>query len=161
MRSEYIVQFERLGLGEHQFDFTADQNLFEGNEEVLKANVTIDLTLYKTGNMMDMRFEFNGFMTLPCDRCNDPLEMNVNDNSELVVKFGQTEHEDLDDLIVLDDHEYEIDLKQYLYETLSLLIPIRHVHEEKDCNPEILKKINSVEEGKNDIDPRWEKLKEI
>lgn len=161
MKSQYAIQFEQLNLGEHLFEFEVDRDLFNDNEDILDANVSVYLNLYKTGNMMDLKFHYNGDLKIPCDRCNDPLGLKVKENSNLFVKFGQSQHEELDDLLVLEDHEHEIDLKQYFYETICLMIPIRHVHEEKDCNEEILKKLREIESEKIDIDPRWEKLKNL
>ena len=161
----YVVQFEQLNLGEHHFDFDVDSWLFKEyeNEDVLDASFKIDLILYKTGNMMNMKFRYDGKFTLPCDRCTEAMFLPIMEESKLVVKFGQEHHEDLDELIVLEDHEHEIDLTQYFYESLSLFIPVRHVHNEKECNPEILKRLRNTDaEGESDeTDPRWEKLKEI
>ena len=165
MIGPYVVQIEQLSLGQHKFNFEADKLIFErnGNDEVLDANFQIDLELYKTGNMMDMKFHYAGNVDLACDRCNDPVTLPIEDESKLVVKYGQAHHEDLDELVVLEDHEHEIDLEQYFYESLSLIIPFRHVHEEKDCNKEILKKLGKIQEesSNDDVDPRWQKLKEL
>ena len=165
MTGPYVVKFEHLDLGEHGFVFEADQSLFEGSniEEVLKANIKIDLKLYKTGNMMDFEFNYQGNATVPCDRCNDPVNVSIQGESRLAVKYGQEHHDDFDEMMVLDDREHEIDLTQYFYESLSLLIPVRHVHDEKNCNQDILKKLGSfeTENESGEVDPRWEKLKEI
>ena len=164
MIGPFVVKFEQLSLGEHEFTFKAGKMLFEGsgNEDVLDANFDIDLMLYKTGNMMELKFHYTGDFVLPCDRCNDPVEVSVEDETKLALKFGQVHHEDLDELIVLEDHEHEIDLKQYLYECISLMIPFRHVHEEENCNAEILKKLGRIkEDASSDTDPRWQKLKEL
>jgi len=164
MIGPFIVKFEQLSLGEHEFSFKANKALFEGsgNEDVLDSNFDINLKLYKTGNMMDLKFQYTGDFVLPCDRCNDPMKISINEESKLAVKFGQIHHEDLDELIVLEDHEHEIDLKQYFYECLSLMIPVRHVHDEKKCNEEILNKLGRVQKNDlSDADPRWQKLKEL
>ena len=158
----FVVKFEQLSHGSHDFEFEIDKLLFKTNEDVLDAKFKVDLDLYKTGNMMDMKFYFTGSFMLPCDRCNEALWVDIEDESKLVVKYGQTHHEDLDELIVLEDHEHELDLEQYFYETLSLFIPARRVHEEKDCNPDIIAKLGkSDDDSEGETDPRWEKLKEI
>ncbi len=165
MKGPYVLQFEQMSPGEHHLTFDADRAVFErnGNEEILDAEFSIELNLYKTGNMMDMKFHYKGRASMPCDRCNDPVEVSVDGESKLVVKFGQSHHEDLDELIVLEDHEHELNLEQYFYESLSLMLPVRHVHDEKDCNQEIIKKLGEYREkpSEDDVDPRWQKLKEI
>ena len=158
----FVVKFEQLSHGGHDFNFTVDKQIFETNEEVLDAKFKVELNLYKTGNMMDMNFHFDGSFMLPCDRCNEAVWVSIEDDSKLVAKYGQPHHEDLDELIVLEDHEHELDLEQYFYETLSLFIPARRVHNEKDCNPDIIAKLEkSQDDDKGETDPRWEKLKEI
>lgn len=164
MKRPYVIQFEQLALGVHEYDFFINEGLFTSmqNDAILKADIKVELALNKTANMMDMSMKFNGSLDVPCDRCNGPLRLNVKETGRLVVKFGQEEHQDLDDLIILDDHEYEIDLEHFFYENICLMIPARNIHSELDCDPEILAYLAKQEKlMKKKVDPRWEKLKGI
>jgi uncharacterized protein len=161
----FVVKFEQLSLGNYEADFKADKNLLdnfgEENNVVIDVQVDIHLDLYKSSNMIDMNFQYKGSFDLLCDRCNEAMNAPVEHESKLVVKYGQTHHEDFDELVVLEEHEHDFNLAKYFYENLMLMIPARHVHDEKDCNPEVISQLKAMQ-SENDIkDPRWDKLKEL
>ena len=60
--------------------------------------------------------------------------------------------------------EYQIDIAPYLYEFIALGVPLRKVHPENECNPEVIERLHpeideSVEE--NEISSVWDKLKKL
>ena len=78
----------------------------------------------------------------------------------LIVKFGDDYEEESDEVVVIPKTESRIDVSQYIYEYINLLLPIQRMHAEvEDCDPEIVKKINT--HSKPEVDPRWEALKNI
>ena len=163
MSKEYQIQFEPMSLGTHHLEFSVDHDLFRkwGNEDLLSADIIVDVDLNKTANMLDLRFKFEGQFQLPCDRCNESLFVPLQEEGKLIVKYGQVSHEEMDDLIILGDNEHVVDLESYLYESISLMIPRRNVHSEEDCDPEVLKMLKEKEEETKDkIDPRWENLRD-
>ena len=165
MRSRHIIQFEGLSLGEHEFDFEVDKSMFveTGVKEILDTKIGIKVYLKKSENMMNLDMLYNGHFIIPCDRCNEEMKILIDDEAKLVVKYGQVEHEELDDLLVLKDHEHEINLSDFFYEHLSLMIPQRNVHDENECDQEVIKMLSDSQkevESKT-TDPRWEKLKNI
>lgn len=165
MRSKHIIQFEGLSLGDHEFDFDIDKSLFDETEikEILDTKVEVKVYLRKSENMMNLDILFKGHIALPCDRCDEEMKIQIDDEAKLVVKYGQVENENLDDLIILKDHEHEIQLGDYFYENLSLMIPQRNVHDESECDQEVIKMLkdtnNKIEN--ESTDPRWEKLKNL
>ena len=87
-----------------------------------------------------------------------------------MVKFSETSTEGTDELIILHPNEHELDLKQYIYESICLSIPYRKVHPEDDqgnsaCNKDMLKEINTLKpkqlNEQSGNDPRWDILKDI
>jgi uncharacterized metal-binding protein YceD (DUF177 family) len=88
--------------------------------------------------------------------------------TKLFVKFGETNEEQTDEIIVLSFSEHEFDLKQYLYEYILLSLPYRKVHPNDKkgkslCNKEMLKKLNEyvIRGDDQTIDPRWDNLKNL
>lgn len=149
-------------MGSHRLEFAVDGNLFSkwGNNDLMSADVMIDVEMIKSANMLDLRLEFEGQFQLPCDRCNESLYIPLKEGGKLIVKYGQISHEEMDDLIILGDNEHVLDLEYYFYESLSLMIPARNVHDEEDCDPEVLKLLKGKINNNNDeVDPRWESLK--
>ena len=87
--------------------------------------------------MMIGNFSIQGKVFTSCDRCNDPLELPVKGDYQLVFKFG-TEAEDDESLVVLHPDTYEIDLTPHLYEFVTVSLPARIVHPKGECNEEMI-----------------------
>jgi uncharacterized metal-binding protein YceD (DUF177 family) len=90
--------------------------------------------------------------------------------NRLIVKFEENVSDNGDaDIIYLSVDEYELDLRQHLYEFIHLALPIRRVHQPDEngkvgCNPEMIKRLNELiinEEKQNNTDPRWDELKKL
>lgn len=163
----YILQFSGLNDGLHHFDYAVDGAFFKVFEynEFEECDVAVSVELNKQPGMLELKFAFSGYVICECDRCLVNYKQPVSGNERLVVKFGDDSGELTDDMIILPPHEHQIDLSQYIYESIILLLPKRRVHpEDKDgnsaCNPEIIKRLNELGKQKN-TDPRWDDLKKL
>jgi uncharacterized metal-binding protein YceD (DUF177 family) len=91
---------------------------------------------------MQIAININGTVNLACDRCLDDLILPVNTNGDLAVHFGKVDDSSHDDdLIVLDPSEGEIDLSQYIYDSINVSLPLQRIHPDGQCNPEMMKKL--------------------
>ncbi|MCK9162923.1 MAG: DUF177 domain-containing protein [Bacteroidales bacterium] len=161
---DYSISFTPLTLGEHRFDFEVDKSLFDNfeNEDILGANITLKVNLLKEERMLTLNFQFNGVLNVLCDRCLDPLEINIKGENTLFIKFGEEYLEEDDDVIVISNKEHKIDLSQHIYEYILLQKPMKCVHEISKCNSDIVERINKKKEDNDkSIDPRWSALKNI
>jgi uncharacterized metal-binding protein YceD (DUF177 family) len=82
---------------------------------------------------------------------------------------------DNEELLILPHGEFQIDIAQYIYEMIVLSVPLRRIHpgikdgslntealaKLKELTVEKLKKDNKKEEKEENIDPRWDKLKQL
>jgi len=176
MKDEYIIRFSSLKDGFHDFSYTIGNEFFEHIDysEVKNAELEVNLSLEKKTTMMILKFQITGKVEVMCDRCTDDFYIDVESTNELIYRFGD---EDLGDekVIVLYPNEIEIDVKHSIYEFLTLTIPSRRVHEDKDdCNKDMLEdisgyllvqdneteQIDSPNENK-EIDPRWSALNKL
>jgi uncharacterized protein len=164
---QYILQFSGLNDGLHQFEYSVNGEFFRefGYHEISDCNMSVQIEVNKRPDMLEMRFVFSGYVVCECDRCLEEYNQPISGNERLVVKFGETTDEAIDDIIVLPSHEHQISLSQYIYESIVLMLPPRRVHPEdengkSDCDPEIIKKLNELANLKN-TDPRWDDLKNI
>lgn len=169
-QSQYVIAYKGLKEGLHLFDFKLDDSFFElfENSEVEKGNVDIHVTLNKNISILEFIFELKGIVSVPCDRCLELVEMNIEHQTPLFIKFGEDTHEETDELYVISEQESEIDVAQFIYEFVHLSLPYRRVHPsdksgESTCNKEMLKRLEelSVNDDKTDIDPRWNDLKNL
>ncbi|HPT10183.1 MAG TPA: DUF177 domain-containing protein [Bacteroidales bacterium] len=164
---QYEVMFTGLKPGEHLFDFEFDHLFFEnsGSEDILDGRVAARVLMVKEERMMDFHFAIEGKVSVRCDRCNEPVEIPVSGEERLIVKLGDRYMEESEEVQVVPETAGKINLAPFFYEYIFLLLPARRVHPEdgrveKQCNPEILKKLKELSEN-HLPDPRWEVLKKL
>ena len=89
--SEYTIQFEGLKQGTHLFEFEVDNKFFEEFDclEFDKSAFKVEVELEKRSTMLLLNFTFNGSFSVPCDRCLDEVEIQVEGEERLIVKFGE------------------------------------------------------------------------
>lgn len=169
---DYVIQFASLSLGEHEYQFEIGDKFFENLDysEIKHGDVTIKLTLQKQSTMMILHSEIKGTVKVNCDVCTAEFDLPIEGNYKLIVKVGghETGDED-DDIITIAANEHQLDLRQYFYEYITLLVPIRRVHPEDEngestCDKQTLNKLKNYltdREGGDPSDPRWNDLKNI
>ena len=165
---EFIIHFQGLKLGVHHFDYTLDGRFFElfSYDGLTKATFKVKLKLEKKSNMMLLDFDFNGEIELLCDRCGGELLTPIIGEEQLIVKYGEKNYDNTDDVIVISPTEYELDVSQYMYEFVVLNVPYSRVHsgeEGSQCDSGAIDKLTELS-SKNEepeIDQRWSALKQL
>jgi len=160
---KYDFQFSGLKLGNHQLNWPVAPDFFDNFEGtgVTEAKLKLDLEVEKKERLMTLNFHIVGEVKVHCDRCNDPLWLDVNSSEELVARFSNETDLSDDKILFLDASEYKLDLTQFIYEFTILDLPLKRVHEEGQCNPEVVSMLSEPEEEEKQTDPRWEALKNI
>ena len=169
---DYIIPFVGLKLGKHQFEYEIDNEFFEHFEydEFNSANVKVDLTLEKKTTMLELTFKASGTVNVYCDLTNEPYDQPIRSELLLVVKFGDSYNDDNEDLLILPHGEYEVDVAQYIYELIVLAVPSKRIHpgvEDGSLQSDVLDKLEELSpkekeiKEEEDIDPRWNKLKNL
>ncbi|MFA7358217.1 MAG: DUF177 domain-containing protein, partial [Bacteroidales bacterium] len=125
-----------LSLGTHVFEFQLDTPWFElmDGPDVQKGKLNAIVRVINTGNLYDLRFELSGGVQVPCDRCLDDMTIEVDQKSQLFVKFGPEFFEESEDMIVVPEREGELNVAWFLYELIVFSIPLKHVHAPGKCN---------------------------
>jgi uncharacterized metal-binding protein YceD (DUF177 family) len=188
---EYIIPFIGLKLGFHEFEFQIQDAFFVDREysSIHSGTANVQLILEKKETMMIGEFEIKGTVSTDCDRCNDPIEVPIKGSFKLVFTFGNEPSDD-ESLIVMHPDDYELELKDHLYELLIVSLPTRLIHPKGACNEEMIELLSKYtvqqepsdsddeddwdleddddyeddedwEDDDNPIDPRWNKLKDI
>ncbi len=148
-------------------DFDLDNAFFDALDEteVESGSLHVSLSIRKASGFFELIFHTVGTVDIVCDRCLDLMEQPIETDNRLVVKFGSTDSED-DDTVIVDENEGILDTSWFIYEFIALAIPIQHVHAPGKCNPAMTKALEELsadrsgdEESSQAIDPRWEKLK--
>ena len=172
--NEYLIPFIGLKLGKHQFDFQISKKFFDefGFDEFEHCDIKVAVVLDKKNTMLEINFKHKGTVNVPCDLTGEFFDLPIKGNLKLVVQFGEEFNNDNDELLILPHGEHQIDLSQYIYEIIALSIPQKRVHpgvKDGTLKSEALEKLNAIqvkdeeEENKKEenIDPRWDKLKQL
>jgi uncharacterized metal-binding protein YceD (DUF177 family) len=164
-QQSYELQFIGLKEGKHEMDWSIGYDLFEDRqaEEIIDTHLLTHLSIEKKERLMNLYFEIDGTVKVNCDRCGESFDFQLSTENELVVRFAnETDFSD-DDVIFLDDSKYKVDLSQHLYEFVMTALPRRRIHDDGECNEEVLNLLDGEEEetNENEIDPRWEALKKL
>jgi uncharacterized metal-binding protein YceD (DUF177 family) len=180
---QFIIPFVGLKQGKHEFTFDITDAFFETFEYsiIQKGDVRINFVLDKKDTMMVGEFQLEGQVKTACDRCNDSIEISIEGEFRLVYKFA-TEDEEDESIVVVFPEEYEINIKNSLLEFMNVLLPSRSIHDEGECNEEMLGYLNEYivnpldeDEDEDDdfddfddeqpddgpVDPRWEALRNL
>jgi uncharacterized metal-binding protein YceD (DUF177 family) len=136
------VPLRGLPNGSHTFEYQADGEFFQtfGSEIIHDAVCDIWMVVTKSRDFIKLDCTIIGSVIVECDRCLDDLQIPIEVNRGLLVKFG-SEEEDADvgtgddDVMMVDDTAAMLDLSQFVYDYVCLALPLQMVHPEGECNP--------------------------
>ena len=166
---KYNVDLKGLKVASLNLEFDLDNTFFGDidGEEFQKGSVKAVVTVKKNRDLFDFSFALNGTVIVPCDRCLDDLEVDVDTENTLRVKLGE-EYADDGDIVIVPEQDGDLNIAWYLYEFIVLALPMKRVHAPGKCNNEMTGKLKKHSADNEDadneeqgIDPRWESLKNI
>lgn len=149
MKEDFIIPLDRLNAGKTSFDWHIGKEFFRefDNSDILDSDLSVVVTIEKSGKYTGIDCSIDGTMTVPCDRCLDDLTLEVSKTVRLSVKFGSepTDSDSADmtegdrEIVYLPEEEASMDLAQVIYDYSMLSLPMQKVHPEGKCNPVALK----------------------
>ena len=169
---QFSIQFANLKSGSYDFEFDVNEKFFENFEEseITHGKLKATIALQRETRMLILNFHIKGKVKLVCDRCLDDFDYKIETKNQLIFKFGLETKEETDEIIIIPESDRTLNIAQYIYEFIHLALPTKRIHPEdkngiSSCNKEIKKKLEqhkAIEVSKEDeIDPRWEELKNI
>lgn len=170
---EFTIPFVGLKLGEHIFNFEIKNTFFEHfeYEEFNGARIALEVILNKKTTLLEFTLNFSGSVNVNCDLTNEPFDQKIEGDYHFVVKFGEDFNDENEDLLILPHGSYQVNIQQYIYESIVLSLPAKRIHpgvKDGTLKSEILEKLEelspkgSEDSDKNpDIDPRWDNLKKL
>ena len=120
--------------------------------------------------MLEFTLNFSGTVNVNCDVTNEPYDQQINGDYHFVVKFGEVYNDENEDILILPHGAHEVNIQQYIYESIVLAVPAKRVHpgvEDGSLKSEILDKLEELtpdgsEDSENsETDPRWDNLKKL
>ena len=168
----YLIPIIGLKIGKHQFDYQVDNTFFAhfDYDEFNDASVKVSIILEKKSTLLELEIKHKGTVNVPCDVSGEEFDLAIKGKLNLIVKFGDTYNDEHEELLILPHGEFQVNVAQYIYESIVLSVPLRRIHPGiKDGSlTDVIKKLealapkeNKTIEQNNDIDPRWENLKKL
>ncbi|MFQ3340364.1 MAG: uncharacterized metal-binding protein YceD (DUF177 family) [Flavobacteriaceae bacterium] len=167
---EFTIPFVGLKDGKHDFSFAIDTTFFKHFEYIDFDQATLETTLVldKKPTFLELIFNVKGIIILPCDVSTELFDFNVDAQYTLLVKFGAVSETISDEIIILSEGTYQINVAQYIYEMIILAVPQKRVHpgiEDGTLKSDIVDKLRELEPREENLngeeDPRWNKLKDL
>jgi uncharacterized metal-binding protein YceD (DUF177 family) len=172
---KFKIRIAGIADGNCRFSIDCNKTFFELSKLLMLHDgiVHVRIEMEKLDKMLNLAFHFEGKVIADCDRCLAPVTLKIEFDTNLIVKLVAHPNEDEckvnedDEIWLVDENSYELDLFHYIYESLLLILPQKIVHpDDKDghstCNPEMLEKLAQCSPAHHqEIDPRWEPLKNL
>ncbi|MBV6441493.1 MAG: DUF177 domain-containing protein [Haliscomenobacteraceae bacterium CHB4] len=163
----YSIPIQGLKIGIHHFKFEIDGAFFRHFEDspVQEGDIHFDLQLDKRPDMLILDFKLKGHIKAECDRCTAQINLPLEDERPLIVKYGEAEGEEEDEVVFISREASEFNVAKYLYEFTVLALPITNTYDcqsepNPPCNFEVLKYLESIS-GEQKPDSVWDALKGI
>lgn len=165
---EFNIKFAGLKNGKHEFDFTITNKFFEDLDysEIREGELTAKMEMDKSETMLVLHFDITGGIETTCDRCAVGFTYPIHSEQRIIIKLGNEAVEESDEVIVIPRTEHSIEVKQFIYEFISLELPVRKTacNDEEDsplCDKSVIEKIEDKNKDKKEVDPRWAALKKL
>ena len=125
--SHHIIDLSRLPVGTHHFEIQLDDDFFGSLEksEILRGCVTAQIALKLREEDYQLSISVRGTVCVVCDRCLDPMNIEINANDVIVECVDGTEP------------DKSLDLSWLAYEIVSINIPLVHSHQPGECNKQM------------------------
>ena len=166
---EFDISFVSLKDGINQFEYRIENEFFDFFEydEFYSSNINVAISFLKKPTLFELNFTFSGWVEVPCDVTNELFKYPLDTSINLIVKFGQEFNDENEEFLIIPYSDYKINVAQYIYEAIVLSLPLKKIHpgiKDGTLHSEVLDKLRKLEikeEKDKEIDPRWNKLKNI
>lgn len=115
-----------------------DDSFFSALDAELIEHGDLDATLrvHRAPQAFNLEFAVTGEVSIPCDRCLEPMRQPIDSEQTLRVRLGDGRSDD-GDVITVPVDDPTLDVAWNLYEVIALAVPIHHVHPEGQCSSDM------------------------
>ncbi len=149
LSKQYSVAYKGLKNSSFDFNFEVDDTLFAAYEcrDIRGGKCSVKATMLKSDQQMEFDFHITGDVICECDRCLEDCTIPIEYKGHLVVKISNEQGEYDGEVMWLSPADDEINLTQYIYESIILSLPYQRVHPEGECNPDMLAHFTVADES--------------
>lgn len=174
-RRIFDIAFVGLKPGIHEYEYDIDDKFFVDYQEqdFKNCKAQVKLTIDKKSGFMLLKFEVGGKLELGCDRCGNPLPLDLWDEFNIVVKMVEdpdemNNQEDDPDVYYISRGESHLNVSDWIYEFINLSIPMQRMCSQEEmggpyCNKEVLAMLKKMEDvqDKQASNPLWKGLEKF
>ena len=173
-RREYELAFVGLKPGIHAYDYKINDSFFEAyqQQDFTDCKADVKLFLEKNQGFMLLRFEVTGTVNVFCDRCGNPLPLDLWDEFKVIVKLvddaeAMNLEEEDPDVYYISRTESHLSLSDWIYEFVNLSIPNQRMCKANEiggpeCNPKVLEMLKTMDaSARNAENPLWKGLEKF
>ena len=166
---QFKIDLKALAEDVTPLDWQLDDQFFSqlDGAQLQQGSLHVSGTIRKSVGFYELVLRGEGTVSVPCDRCLDPMDQPIEANLRLVVKLG-TEYTEDDEVITVDEADPVLDTAWLIYESVALAVPIQHVHQPGDCNVAMMRKLQELSAARSSdadanqaVDPRWAALQKL
>jgi len=163
---DFNINIVGLSNSVHHFEFEVGSAFFRhfGSDLIEDGDFKAELALDKHETFIHVDFKIKGTARLVCDRSLDQFDYPIETEDKIVFKYGDGNVELDDDMVQIDRDTAQLEIGQYIFEFIGLAVPMKKLHprfaETESEEDELIYTSEKEQEGK-EIDPRWEKLKNL
>lgn len=164
-RETYILDFTHSIKSPKTIEYQLDREYWEmmGSDSIFDGNVSASLLVEPVCDLYKVTFSFKGAVTVPCDRCLAPVQLDVDIEDDVSFNLGEELCDEDDKIIVLNTQDPKYDISMLMFEIIVLSLPLQRMHDIKDCDPEMIKFLVSNAPDANkpsqEEDPLWGDLR--
>ena len=144
----------RLGNQPDRFESELTDRFFADleQEEISGGDIHAEIFVRATaGDIYNVQVKVKGNVIVACDRCLDPLQIEVEASDTLKVKDADPEDCDADDMLYLEANNPCYDFSWQVYEIIETSLPMQRVHPEGECNKDMVSYILTDDNEDDDI----------
>ena len=171
----YEIAFVGLRPGLHEFEYLIEDKFFNsfGPQDFSNCNTRVKLILDKKQGFLQLHFDIDGRIDTLCDRCGNPLTIQLWDEFNLIVKLVEDpttmNHQEEDpDIYYINKAEHHFSVATWIYEFINLSIPLQKIcklneNGSSTCNQKVLEQLNQFKANPNEINNKniWKGLEKF
>ena len=114
----------------HHFEYEIGDEFFRqwGSDLVTQGQFRVEVALNKHETFIEADFKIKGTAKLTCDRSLEPFDYPIWTTKKILFKYGETNEEISDEIIMINRDTTTLELGQYIYEFIALAIPMKKLH---------------------------------
>lgn len=143
---EYTIPFRGLKSGIYEYGFRLGKPLFEafGSTEIKDGECAARVRMERRENGLSFDVVISGSVVVECDRCLEDCSVGIDFEGSIEAKFSEEARDYDGEVLWLMPGQSDVDLAQYLYESVVLSLPYQRVHPEGQCDPAMMERFRIV-----------------